>query len=244
MRIVVIALFITLTATLGFSQTEPSPSPKAAPAPTLTPAPARRADATPGSLPPTDDKKINVRPAERTPEPYDKATVAEMASKCISLDTEAGGIEFELFPESAPETVRNFLDLTALGLMDTTTFQRVVPGFVIQGGSLWTREGGITKAVADRARRTVPDEPNKILHVRGIVSLARGEDANTGTSNFFILVSSGEHLDGKFAAFGRVTKGMDVVDAINKMPVTDEKPDKPVRIKKAGIIACTSEPPA
>ena len=144
-----------------------------------------------------------------------------------------------MFPESAPESVRNFLDLSATGLLDTTTFSRVVPDFVIQGGDLYTREGEITRAIGLRARKVVPDEPNKILHERGILSMARGDEPNTATTNFFILVDSASYLDGKFAAFGRVTKGMDVVDAINKADVTDEKPAKPVRIKKATVAPCS-----
>jgi peptidyl-prolyl cis-trans isomerase B (cyclophilin B) len=97
----------------------------------------------------------------------------------------------------------------------------------------------------NKGRRTLPDEPSKILHERGILSMARGEEANTATTSFFILVNSATHLDGKFAAFGRVTKGMEVVDAINKGPVNDEKPEKPVRIKKAVVASCTkSLPPA
>ena len=194
--------------------------------------------------PTPDTKKANARPEVKTEaavEPFDKADVKTMASKCVSLDTESGLIEMEMFPESAPESVRNFLNLAATGLLDTTTFSRVVPNFVIQGGNLWSRTEGIkTKIMGDRGRRTIPDEPNKILHERGIVSMARGEEANTATTNFFILVTSASYLDGKFAAFGRVTKGMDVVDAINKMPVTEEKPDKPVRIKKASVFTCTA----
>jgi peptidyl-prolyl cis-trans isomerase B (cyclophilin B) len=72
--------------------------------------------------------------------------------------------------------------------------------------------------------------------------MARGDEANTATTNFFILVDAAPSLDGKFAAFGRVTKGMDVVDAINKAPVTEEKPEKPVRIRKATIAPCTATP--
>lgn len=68
--------------------------------------------------------------------------------------------------------------------------------------------------------------------------MARTDEANSATANFFILLSAASYLDGKFAAFGRVTKGMDVVEAIGKMPVADEKPDKPVRIKKATVGAC------
>jgi peptidyl-prolyl cis-trans isomerase B (cyclophilin B) len=189
--------------------------------------------------------KANARPevkVEPVIEPFDKADVKTMASKCVTLDTESGRIEMELYPESAPESVRNFLNLVAIGAFDTTTFGRVVPGFVIQGGNIWTRTGGVSMELGKRARRTVPDEPSKILHERGIVSMARPDEPNQATTNFFILVGTAAYLDGKFAAFGRITRGMDVVDSINKVAVTDEKPDKPVRIKKASITACT--PPA
>lgn len=185
-------------------------------------------------------KKINNRPIEAPPaEPFDEADVKTMASKCVKLETEVGDIEIEMFPESAPESVRSFLNLTATGLFDTTVFSRVVPGFVVQGGNIWTRQGPISLEMGRRARRTLPDEPSKILHARGIVSMARSDEPNNATTNFFILVSSGSHLDGTFAAFGRVTHGMDIVDLINKAAVTDEKPEKPVRIKKASVQKCT-----
>jgi peptidyl-prolyl cis-trans isomerase B (cyclophilin B) len=193
---------------------------------------------------PTPPVKANARPTPSpTPvsaEPYDKADVATMASKCVVLSTEAGDIEIELFPESAPETVRNFLNLVAIGAYDTTTFSRVVPGFVDQGGNIWTRSGGISMELAARARRTIPDEPSKILHERGIVSMARPDTPNAATTNFFILVDNDPNLDGTFSAFGRVTRGMDVVDAINKAPVTGDKPVKPVRVKTAKIVVCTA----
>ena len=106
-----------------------------------------------------DPGKANSRPAPQptaaTAEPFDKADVKTMAQKCVSLDTEAGTIEAEMYPESAPESVRNFLNLVATGLLDTTTFSRVVPGFVIQGGNLWTRNGGVTSSLGSRARRTI-----------------------------------------------------------------------------------------
>ena len=162
-----------------------------------------------------------------------------MAARCVVLDTEAGLIEIELYPEHAPESVRNFLNLTATGLFDGTSFSRIVPGFVIQGGNMWSREGGkVSRAIGERARRTLPDEPNNILHERGIVSMARPDEPNQATTDFFILVAAAPYLDGKFAAFGRVTKGMDVVDAINKAPVIEEKPEKPVRVRKAAAAAC------
>jgi len=189
-----------------------------------------------------DPPKVNSRPtvvSAAKPEPFDKADVKTMSAQCVSLDTEAGLIELEMYPEHAPESVRNFLNLVATGLLDTTTFSRVVPNFVIQGGNLWTREDGkVSREMGTRARRTIPDEPNKILHERGVLSMARGEEANTASTHFFILVAHSPTLDGKFAAFGRVIKGMDFVDAINKAPSFDEKPAKPVRIKKATVATC------
>lgn len=185
--------------------------------------------------------KSNARPTpspEVKAEPFDKATVAEMAKQCVVFDTESGVIEMEMYPEHAPESVRSFLNIVSLGYLDTTTFSRVVPNFVIQGGDLYTREGKVSYEIGMRARKTLPDEPNKMLHERGILSMARTEEPNTATTNFFILVGEGSHLNNSFAAFGRVSKGMDVVDAINKAPATDEKPEKPVRIKKASITTC------
>ena len=193
---------------------------------------------------PTPEVKANSRPVappDQSPEPWDKSDVKTMAAQCVSLDTEAGLIEIELYPEHAPESVRNFLNLVATGLFDTTSFDRVVPNFVIQGGNIWSREDKkVTRAMGNRARRTIPDEPNKILHERGIVSMARADESNTATTNFFILVAEAAYLNNKFAAFGKVTKGMEVVDAINKAPVSEEKPEKPVRIKKATAAVCSA----
>jgi peptidyl-prolyl cis-trans isomerase B (cyclophilin B) len=153
------------------------------------------------------------------------------------LETEAGAIELEMLPESAPETVRNFLNLAATGAFDSTAFSRVVPGFIVQGGNLRTREN-LTAELAERARRTIPDEPNAVRHVRGVVSMARPESPNSATTNFFILVSEGAHLDGKFAAFGRVRAGIEVADRINGAPVEGERPVNPVRLKRATVSPC------
>jgi len=194
-----------------------------------------------GSTPPKVNARPTPTPSAPPAEPFDRADVKTMATQCVSLDTESGLIELELYPEHAPESVRSFLNLTATGLFDGTSFSRVVPGFVIQGGNMWSREGGkVTRAVGERARRTLPDEPNKILHERGVLSMARPDEPNQATTDFFILVKDAPFLDGKFAAFGRVTKGMEVVDAINKAPVNEEKPDKPVRVRKATVGACHS----
>jgi cyclophilin family peptidyl-prolyl cis-trans isomerase len=176
-----------------------------------------------------------------TPEPFDGASVERMAAQCVRLETEAGTIEMKMLPSGAPETVRNFLNLVAIGAFDTTTFSRVVRNFVIQGGNLSTRET-ITPALAARGRRTVPDEPNFNRHLRGAVSMARSDRSNSATTNFFILVDKASHLDKTFTVFGRVTKGMDVVDGINRAAVEGESPLTPVRIGSAVVFTCPDKP--
>ena len=184
-------------------------------------------------------KKANARPAETArpkTEPFDGASVEKMAGQCVTLDTEQGVIVIEVLPQKAPESSRNFLNLAATGALDTTVFSRVVKGFVIQGGNLSTSERW-SDQLAERMSRKLPDEPSDLKHVRGIVSMARSDEPNSATTHFFILVGDGPHLDGKFAAFGRVLRGMEVADAINRA-AENEKPEVPVRIKTATVAAC------
>lgn len=170
-------------------------------------------------------------------EPFDGAALEKMASQCVTLETELGAIEIAMMPENAPESVRNFLNLVAIGAYDTTTFSRVVKNFVIQGGNLQTSEKWSAE-LAKRMSKTIPDEPGLVKHVRGIVSMARTDEPNSATTHFFILVGPGPHLDSKFAAFGTVTKGMEVADAINQAPVEGEQPEKPVKINRATVAQC------
>lgn len=185
-------------------------------------------------------KKANARATTEAPpaaEPFDGASLEKMAEQCVTLETELGAIEIGMVPENAPEAVRNFLNLSATGAFDTTTFSRVVKGFVIQGGNLQTSEKWSAE-LAKRMMRRLPDEPGLVKHVRGIVSMARTGEANSATTHFFILAGPGPHLDSKFAAFGTVTKGMEVVDAINQAPGENEKPEKPVKINRAIVSPC------
>lgn len=190
--------------------------------------------------PANEPPKRNARPADTIavrPEPFDGASVEKMAQQCVTLQTEAGNIVIEMLPDSAPENVRNFLNLADTGAFDTTTFSRVVKDFVIQGGNLSTGEKwGIE--LAKRMTHKLPDEPSLIKHERGIVSMARPDEPNSATTSFFILAGNGSNLDGKFSAFGRVTSGMDAVDAINHAPVEGEKPSKPVHITRAIVAPC------
>ncbi|HEX8706864.1 MAG TPA: peptidylprolyl isomerase [Pyrinomonadaceae bacterium] len=193
-----------------------------------------------GEQPSPQPKKINQRPGaleSAKSEPFDGVPVEKLAGQCIRFETEAGVIELEMLAEAAPETVRNFLNLVASGAFETTTFSRVVKGFVVQGGNLSTSEKWGLE-LARRAARKIPDEPNYVKHVRGIVSMARPDEPNSASTHFFILLGEAAQLDGKFAAFGRVFKGMEVVEAINQAPVEGEKPLKPVRITRAVVQQC------
>ena len=187
-------------------------------------------------------QKANARGAaaaetENAAEPFDGASAEKMAANCVTLETEFGAIEIAMMPEIAPEAVRNFLNLSATGALDTTTFSRIVKGFIIQGGNLSTSEKWSVE-LQKRMARKLPDEPGIVKHVRGIVSMARTEEPNSASTHFFILVGPGPHLDSKFAAFGTVTKGMEVVDAINQAPAEGEKPEKPVKINRAVVSPC------
>ena len=184
--------------------------------------------------------KKNARPAGETEvkaEPFDKMTPEQMAGRCVTLETEAGDIVIEVLSEAAPESARNFLNLASIGAFDTTTFSRVVKDFVVQGGNVATRDT-ITPDLIRRASRKVPDEPNPVKHLRGVVSLARPAEANAATTHFFILLNDSPHLDGTFAAFGRVRTGMDVVDKIAAGELDGEKPKNPVRIRRATVALC------
>ena len=184
-------------------------------------------------------KKANARTATEASaaEPFDGAPIEKMAGQCVTLETELGAIEIAMMPEVAPEAVRNFLNLSATGAFDTTTFSRVLKGFVIQGGNLQTSEKW-SEALAKRMTRKLPDEPGLVKHVRGIVSMARTDEPNSATTHFFILVGPGPHLDSKFAAFGTVTKGIEVVDAINQAPAENEQPEKPLKVNRAVVNPC------
>ena len=185
-------------------------------------------------------KKANARPAETArakPDPFDGASIEKMTGQCVSIATEQGSIVIEMLPAKAPESARSFLNLAATGSLDSTTFSRTVPGFVIQGGNLSTSEKWNAELAA-RMSRHLPDEPSDLKHVRGIVSMARTQEPNSATTHFFILVGDGPHLDGAFAAFGRVIRGIEVADAINRAPAENEKPNVPVRITRAEVSAC------
>ena len=132
------------------------------------------------------------------------------------IETKHGEIEIELLPEKAPGHVKNFLDLARKGFYDGTTFHRVIPGFMIQGGCPNTKDAKGSKAGHGTGGPgyTIKAEFNDTSHRRGVVSMARAQDPNSAGSQFFICVSDSTFLDKQYTAFGRVVAGMEVADQI------------------------------
>ncbi|MBQ1304833.1 MAG: peptidylprolyl isomerase [Erysipelotrichales bacterium] len=141
-------------------------------------------------------------------------------------------IEIELDEKAAPITAANFKKLVQEGFYDGLTFHRVIPGFMIQGGDpLGTGMGGSKDKIKGEFRSNGWDNPLK--HVRGVISMARSMYPDSASSQFFIMHRTSPHLDGDYAAFGHVVKGMETVDEIASVR-TDyrDKPLTPVRMKK------------
>ena len=154
---------------------------------------------------------------------------AKPAREVAVIETDYGKIVFELLSDVAPKHVMNFKKLASSGFYDSTTFHRVIPGFMIQGGDPNSKDVDRSNdGMGQPGQPTVPAEFSKIHHVRGIVSAARrGDDINSATSQFFICVADVPHLDGQYSVFGRVIEGMDVVDKVVKVP--RDKRDNPLK---------------
>jgi cyclophilin family peptidyl-prolyl cis-trans isomerase len=167
-------------------------------------------------------------------EPFLNATPDEMR-KTVTLKTTLGSIQIKMEPDWAPNHVRNFLKLVSTGWYDGTAFHRLVKGFVLQGGMPNSRAGSPTHP-ADRWVHTIKGEfrPD-IKHVRGIVSMARGDDPDSADTSFFLMLGDAPYLDGKYSAFGRIVSGMEVLDAFEKEDVDGETPKRRLELIQATI---------
>jgi len=154
------------------------------------------------------------------------------------MNTELGEIVIEFYPDVAPNHVANWKKLARDGFFDGTTFHRVAPGFVIQGGDPNSRDIDPYNDGLGGPGWFVDQEFNDVPHERGIVSMARGEAINSAGSQFFICLDDLPRLDGLYTVFGRVIEGMDTVDAIVALPLHPEMPERsldPVRIIEASV---------
>jgi peptidyl-prolyl cis-trans isomerase B (cyclophilin B) len=131
--------------------------------------------------------------------------------------------------------VRNFLQLAQAGVFDGTAFHRVVRGFVAQTGAVNYRSAPLTEKQQKRVHNLQP-EFNDTKHVKGIVSMARGDDPASANTSFFIVLADAPSLDGKYTVFGRVIDGLDVLDKIENAPVSGESPTTRIDLVKVRIV--------
>ena len=150
----------------------------------------------------------------------------------VTIEMEGGGlIKVELDPSSAPNTVANFLSLAGEGFYNGLGFHRIIPGFMIQGGCpLGSGTGGPGYSI--KGEFSTNGHKNKISHKKGVVSMARSQHPDSAGSQFFITVGNASHLNGQYAAFGKIIEGMDVVDRIAAADTDPrDKPLEPQKIK-------------
>ncbi|MCP8970393.1 peptidylprolyl isomerase [Ectobacillus ponti] len=154
----------------------------------------------------------------------------------VTIEMENGKqIQAELYPDIAPNTVLNFISLIQKGFYNGLTFHRVIPGFMIQGGDpKGDGTGGPGHTIFGEFAEN--GFPNKLKHEAGVLSMARSNDPNSAGSQFFIMVDKATHLDGKYAAFGKVTSGMDVVqDIVSVKRNSLDKPEVEQKMKQVTV---------
>lgn len=163
----------------------------------------------------------------------------------VTIEMEDGGkLTAELYPEVAPNTVRNFVSLIQSGFYDGLIFHRVIPGFMIQGGCpQGTGSGGPGYGI--RGEFSANGVKNDLKHDRGVLSMARAMSKDSAGSQFFVMVERAPHLDGQYAAFGKVMEGMEVADAIvNADRDHSDRPRQDQRMKKVTVETFGEEYPA
>ncbi|MBN1592529.1 MAG: peptidylprolyl isomerase [Candidatus Coatesbacteria bacterium] len=154
------------------------------------------------------------------------------APEIAEIETKFGNIRVEFYPNVAPKTVENFKKLAQSGFYSGTTFHRVIPGFVIQGGDPNSKDDDRSNDGRGGPGWTIKAEFNNVKHERGILSMARGPHPDSAGSQFFICLGSLPNLDHKYTVFGKVIDGMDVVDKIAAQKTdANDNPIDPVPMK-------------
>ncbi len=159
-----------------------------------------------------------------------------MSNPIVTIEMENGGvIKAELYPDTAPQSVRNFVSLVSKGFYDGLIFHRVISGFMIQGGDpQGSGMGGPGYHIYGEFRQNGFD--NRLKHTRGVLSMARAMMPNSAGSQFFIMHEDAPHLDGGYAAFGKVIEGMDTVEAIAATRTgANDRPLQPQVMKKVTV---------
>jgi len=169
------------------------------------------------------------------PVPFASDAPERLGRYTAVLETSVGNITIGFDAGKAPEHVRNFLQLAQAGVYDGTPFHRVVPKFVTQTGALNDRRTPLSEKQQKLVHNLQP-EFNDTKHVRGIVSMARGDDPASATTSFFIVLADAPSLDGKYTVFGRVIDGLDVLVQIESAPLSGEAPTTRIDLLKVRIV--------
>ncbi len=177
---------------------------------------------------------IREKPAP-VPEPFVAETAEELSKHRAVIETSMGNMIVELFADRAPNHVRNFLRLAEIGVYDGTAFHRVVRGFVIQGGYIPSRREPLD-ANQEKYVRSLPPEFSPTPHEKGILSMARGDDPASATTSFFVVTARTAALDNQYTVFGRVAEGLEVLDAIEAVPVNGEAPVTRVEVTRIRVV--------
>ena len=158
--------------------------------------------------------------------------IKKMAETKAVIETKFGKIELEFFPEVAPNHVNNFIELAKKGFYDGSTFHRIIPGFMIQGGDPNSKNPDRSKHGMGGPGYTIKAEFNNKPHKRGTLSMARAQHPDSAGSQFFICVADAAFLDKKYSVFGEVVSGMEVADKIVSQPRdSKDNPQERIEIK-------------
>jgi len=174
---------------------------------------------------PHEIEAIKQKAKDYTPEPVSEDDI-------VILETNRGTMKLKLFPDVAPNHCKNFKKLANSGFYDKTAFHRIIPGFMIQGGDINSRDNDPKNDGHGGPGWTVDAEFNEISHKRGILSMARSADPNSAGSQFFICVADAPHLDGQYTVFGEVIEKVHIVDHIVNTPT---EYDQAIRLSKESI---------
>jgi peptidyl-prolyl cis-trans isomerase B (cyclophilin B) len=177
---------------------------------------------------------IRDKPAPE-PDPFSTETVDQLSKVRAVIETSIGNMTVQFYPDKAPMTVRNFLRLAQSGVFDGTAIHRVVKGFVAQGGYMPMRKELLDDRQQSYVRR-LPLEVNSTPHEKGTLSMARGDDPDSATTSFFIVLARTPALDKTYAAFGKVVEGLDVLEKIEQSPVNGEAPVTRIDVNRVRVI--------
>ncbi len=172
---------------------------------------------------------VNAAPKNKK---FTKEEIKQMSETKAVIETKLGNIELKFFPDVAPGHVNNFIELAKKGFYDGTTFHRVIPGFMVQGGDPNSKDHDKSKHGMGSPGYTIKAEFNDKQHKRGILSMARSSNPDSAGSQFYICVADALFLDGKYTVFGEVVSGMDVADKIVGQPRDRrDNPDERIEMK-------------